>query len=193
MGTIGIIAISVVAALFLFILTAGLGILIWLAWQLRRSLADSQTRSAAVYVETEALLRGYQAETKSLLESAKSGFTSIRNDVKSTLESQRAELGVVLEYHRNQMQQGIDKINAEALQSAAVRSVQACLRLEKVAVLLQQLFSDTETRSTHEFGPDEFAPEESQFGTPPTGYSVSSTAALDEADQAEQFTAAAGS
>jgi len=193
MSTIGIVAISVIAALFLFILIAGLGALLWLAWQLRRLLLESQARSAAVYAETEKLLSGYQAESRSQLESAKSAFSSIRNEVRSTLESQRADLGVVLEHHRNQMQQGIDKINAEALQAAAARSIQACLRMEKVAGLLQQMFSETEARVTNDYGPEEFAPEESRFGTPPTGYSVGVTAALDEQNQFEESSATAGS
>jgi len=192
MGTIGIVAISVIAALFLFTLLAGLAALVWLAWQLRRILGESQAKTTAVYAETEALLKGYQAESKSLLESAKTAFASIRNEVRSTLETQRADLGVVLEHHRNQMQQGIDKINAEALQAAAARSIQACIRLEKVAVLLQQMFSDTEARVTNDYAPEEYAPEE-RFGTPPTGYSVSTTAALDEQSQAEESAATTGS
>lgn len=180
MSTIGIVALSILAALFLFLLLGGVAIQVWQAFSLKRQLAGAKAEIDRVYAETERLLAAHQAESKSTIESAKSAFSAIRTEVRGLLESHRQELGAILEAHRAAMQAGIDKINAEALQGAAARSIQACLRLEKAIGVLQQLFLDTESRSTHEYGPEEFAPEEASFGTPPTSFSVGQTAQLDE-------------
>lgn len=192
MSVIGIVAISVLAALFLFVQLGGTTLQLWLGWQLRRGRTADQKEREIVYAETKNLLAGFQAETKATLESAKSGFASIRTEVRGLLEEHRKELALTLEENRRQMQLGIDKINAEALQGAAARSIQAALRLEKIATLLQQMVLDTETRATHEYGPDEFAPEESIFGAPPSGYSVSQTAALDDQALIEESYAESG-
>ena len=175
MNIVGIVALSVLGALFVFALLGGAGVLIWLAWSLKKQTAALQEKTASVYAETKELMATYQAELKSVVESAKAGFGAIRKDVQAQLEE-----------HRRQMQSGIDKINAEALQGAAARSIQACLRLEKAIGVLQQMFLETETRSTHEFAPEEFAPEESTFGPPPTGYSVGTAAQLDQQADAEE-------
>ena len=175
MNTVGIVALSVLGALFFFAMIAGVVTLIWLAWSLKKQTAALQEKTISVYAETGKLMAAYQAETKSTVESAKASFGAIRNEVRAQLEE-----------HRRQMQAGIDKINAEALQGAAARSIQACLRLEKAIGVLQQMFLETETRSTHEFAPEEFAPEESTFGPPPTGYSVGTAAQLDQQADAEE-------
>ena len=186
MSVIGIVAISILAALFLFLLLGGVALLVWLAFSLKRQVAAAKAESAAVYAETGQLLATYQAESKSAIESAKSSFSAIRTEVRGLLEDHRRELAATLEAHRAAMQAGIDKINAEALQGAAARSIQACLRLEKAISVLQQLFLETESRSTHEYGANEFAPEESIFGTPPTGFGMGPTAALDQQAQDEE-------
>ena len=186
MSVIGIVAISILAALFLFLLLGGVALLVWLAFTLKRQLAEAKEESTAVYAETGRLLAAYQAESKSAIESAKSSFSAIRTEVRGLLEDHRRELAATLEAHRAAMQAGIDKINAEALQGAAARSIQACLRLEKAIGVLQQLFLETESRSTHEYGANEFAPEESTFGTPPSGFGMGSTAALDQQAQDEE-------
>ena len=203
MSTIGIVALSVVAALALFAFFAGIAVLIWLAWTLKRSLAELQAWSKSVYAETAQLLAAHQAESKAIIESAKGSFGAIRTEVKTALEgNQKANeqaqlthqktLDATLVDFRRQMQAAIDKINAEALQTVAVRLTQVCVRAEKAIGVLQQLILDTEKSTGFDGGPEEYAPEDSQFGAPPSGYSVSPTARLDqEADsvqQAELFT-----
>lgn len=202
MNLVGIVALSVAAALFLFLLLAGAGILIWLALRLKKTQDAAEIETASVHAETKNLLATHQAESKAAIESAKAGFSAIRNETRATLDeqgkaqqtraagyeealtallaAQRKEIAETLDGFRRQMQVAIDKINAEALTGAAARSIQACLRLEKVASILQQMFTDAEARSTHEYAPEEFAPEENRFGTPPSGYSVSQTARMDE-------------
>lgn len=192
MSTIGIVALSVVAALALFAFFAGIAVLIWLAWTLKRALAELQAWSKSVYAETAQLMAAHQAESKATIESAKGSFGAIRTEVKTALEGNQKTLDATLVDFRRQMQAAIDKINAEALQTVAVRLTQVCVRAEKAIGVLQQLILDTEKSTGFDGGPEEYAPEDSQFGAPPSGYSVSPTARLDqEADnvqQAELFT-----
>lgn len=179
MNTVGIVAISLLAGMFLLAMVAGLVLLIVLAMRLSRALDKSQKENAAVYAETRTALSGYQAEIKAAIDSAKASFSAIRTETKT-----------ILEEHRKQMQGGIEKINAEALQGAAARSIQACMRLEKVAVTMQSLFLDAETRPTHEYGAEDFAPEATTFGGPPSAFSVGQTSAMDAEAEAAAVQAA---
>lgn len=203
MSLVGIVAISVLAAIFLFALLSGLGLLIWIAFQLKKLLAAAEAEFKSVSIETKRVvaenwadtkttLQTHQAEQKSQIESAKSAFGGIRNEVRSLLDEYRKELGTTLEKHRAEMQSGIDKINADALVSVAARLTQVCLRAEKAVSVLQEMMLDTEARATHDYGPNDYAPEENPFGAPPSGYSVSKTTALDEQALREEVDAFAG-
>lgn len=197
MSVFGIVAASILSALFLFALLACAALAAWQGWQNKRLLSAAQRETEQVYAETKSLLVANQAETKATIESAKGAFGAIRTDVRALLEDHRKEIRVTIEEfrkelaatldgHRQQTQTAIDKINAEALVSVAARLTQVCLRAEKAVVLLQSLVLDTEARVTNEYGPNDFAPEDSPFGTPPSGYSVSQTAALDEQSGREE-------
>jgi len=203
MSLVGIIATSVIAALALFVLFAGIGLLIWLATRLRKDLAAWQQQAILVHAETKQLLTTSGTETKASIEAAKGAFTAIRNEVKASLEGQQkaAETGLAahqkalaetLANFRSEMQVAIAKINAEALQTVAVRLTQVCIRAEKAIGVLQQLILDTEKSTHFDGGPEDFAPENSTFGGPPSAYSVGETARFDQeadiAQQAEQLT-----
>src|ERR1039457_3752439 len=123
MSIVGIVSLSILAALFLFLLLGGVAVLIWLALSLKRQLAAAKEQFTAVYAETGRLLAAHQAESNATIESAKSSFVAIRTEVRGLLEDHRRELAAILEAHRAAMQAGIDKINAEALQGAAARSI----------------------------------------------------------------------
>ena len=196
MNVIGIVAISVLAALFLFALLGGTGLLIWLAIRQRRELATAQTANASVHAETEKLIAANQAEVKGAIEGARSKFDGIRAQIMAAIDDSRKAtesaqvaqlkaLNEVLAVHRKEMQEGIDKINAEALQTVVVRLTQVCVRSEKAVAVLQQMILESEKAPGGEYGAEEFAPEENRFGPPPSGYSQSVTARLDdEADRA---------
>ena len=187
MNVIGVVAISLFCGLFLALLLAGLGTLIWLAVSLRKTLATVRAEMVSVSNETRGLLAQYQGEMAKQVESSKSSFGTIRTEMARLLEENRKKTDGILNEHRRQMQGSIDKINAEALQGAAARAIQACLRLEKAVGVIQQLFLNSEERVTNQYGAEEFAPEESAFGGPPSGYSQSRTARFDE--QVEQVRA----
>jgi hypothetical protein len=195
MNVIGIVAISVLCALFGFAVLAAAGVLIWLAIRLRRELAEAKKQNESVYAETGKLLGANQAEIKGLIEGARSKFDGIRAQIQTVIEDSRKAteaaqtaqgkaLNEVLATHRKEMQDGIDKINAEALQTVAVRLTQVCVRAEKAIGVLQQMILESEKAPGAEYGAEEFAPEENQFGPPPSGFSRSVTARMDdEADR----------
>jgi hypothetical protein len=197
MNVIGIVAISVLAALFLFALLGGTGLLIWLAMRQRRELAAAQATNTTVHAETEKLIAANQAEVKNAIEGARSKFDGIRTQIMAAIDDSRKAteaaqvaqlkaLNEVLSVHRKEMQEGIDKINAEALQTVAVRLLQVCVRSEKAVAVLQELILEHEKAPGAEYGAEEFAPEENRFGPPPSGYGQSVTARLDaEADRVE--------
>jgi hypothetical protein len=188
MSTVGIVALSILAALFLFALFSGVGLLVWLAWNQKKQQAAAEKENARVHAETEKVLAANQAEVKALLESAKAGFGSIRNETRATLESYQKTIGVLLEDHRREMQAGIEKINAEALTSVAVRLTNVCIRTEKAIGVLQQIMMQADAAPAFTGGPEDYGPEEgaSTFGGPPTAYSVSRTAQMDEEVEREQ-------
>ena len=199
MSTVGVVALSILAAFVLFALLASIALLLWLAFSLKKTLASVEKLISSVHAETEKQLATHQSESKSVVESAKAGFSAIRTEVRGLLEDHRKEtrttsdeyrkeLAGILDSHRQEMKAGIDRINADALQGAAARSIQACLKLEKTVTLLQTMMLDTETRSTYEAGAEDFAPEEPKFGTPPSGYGMGQTAMLDmEAEREVQI------
>jgi phage tail sheath protein FI len=191
MNLIGIIAISVLAALFLFALLAATGVLVWLALRIRKDQVTEQQERQRVYAETEKLLAAHQTELKAIVESARSGFGSIRTDMRASLDANQkvAEaaladhqkaLAATLDTFRQDINEAIKKINAEALATVAVRLTQVCIRAEKAIAVFQQLILSTEQQPGHDYAPDAFAPEESAFGAPPSGYAVSQTARLDQ-------------
>jgi hypothetical protein len=57
---------------------------------------------------------------------------------------------------------------------------QVCVRAEKAIGVLQQMILESERAPGAEYGAEEFAPEEGKFGPPPSGFSIGTTARLDE-------------
>ena len=112
---------------------------------------------------------------------------ALRGDVKSSWDGQVKAIAGVLELNQAAISASIDKIDAEALQASAARSVQAVRKLESTVGLLQKILLEAGERPGNDYAPEEYAPEENpRFGTPPSGFSVSSVTALDEEAEREQ-------
>jgi hypothetical protein len=191
MNVIGIIALSILCALVVVALLGAAGVLIWLAMRLRRELVEVQRQNASVYAETGKLQVATRDEIKIAIEGARSSFHGIRAQIQTVIEDSRKAtdaaqveqgkaLNEVLATHRKEMQVGIDKINAEALQTVAVRLTQVCVRAEKAIGVLQQMILESERAPGAEYGAEEFAPEETRFGPPPSGFSQSVTSRMDD-------------
>lgn len=188
MSTVGIVALSVLGGMLGLAMVAAIGILIWLAFDLRRLLKETKSTDIAVQNKIEAILLAHQADLKATIESAKASFGGIRNDSRAQLETQRKEITETLAEHRQRMQQAIDKINAEALAASAAKAIEASLRMEKAIAVFQRFLTDNIERTTNDYGPDDYAPEGNEFGGPPSFFGVGTTSRLD--DEAERETAA---
>lgn len=175
MSTLEIVLLTLAGAVVSILLLLGLGLLLWVGFKLRAALPDLAKSNQAVYAETKALIEKSQGEMLRAIDSAKNGFGVIRNEVKTALED-----------HRQKLQIEIAKINAEALQLAAKRSIDACVKLERSVGLLQSILLQAGERPGQDYGPEEFAPEETTFGTPASQYSVGPTASLDSQAEREE-------
>ena len=175
MSTAEIVLLTLAGAVVSILFLLGLGLLLWVGFKLRTELANLARSNQAVYAETKAAIEKSQGEMLRAIESARSGFATIRGETKA-----------ILEEHRVKMQGEIAKINADALQMAAKRSIDACVKLEKSVGLLQAVLLQAGENPGREYGPEDFAPEETSFGTPASQYSVGPTAALDEQAQREE-------
>jgi hypothetical protein len=191
MSTVGIVALSILAAIFLFTLLAGVCLLVWLAWTQKKATAALLAYATSVHAETEKLLATHQAESKAILESSKASLGAIRGEIKSSLDLHQQAWKQTMEGHFKEFRQtteafkldinaAIAKINAEALQTVAVRLTQTCQRAEKAIGVLQQLVLDQERSPHFDGGAEDFAPENNRFGAPPSGYSKSLTSQMDE-------------
>ena len=177
MSTLEIVVFSMLGGIVILALMLAIGGLIWLAFDMRR--VQKQTK--------EQVARNEQ-ETKVALDSAKSSFAAIRSEMKSILEDHRKQITALLDDNRKAMQAGIEKINAEALTAAAVRCFEACQRLEKsIAVFQKLILENTDQRMPNEYAAEEYAPERSEFGGPPSAFSLSLAAQADA--EAERETA----
>jgi hypothetical protein len=180
MSTPEIILISALCGMFGLALLAGVAFLIWLAIELRKTQRAVQAENTAIQNKTQTALDRNEQETKSTLESAKSSFSAIRAEMKVILDSNQNKTTALLEEHKQAMQVAIGKINAEALTAAAVRCFEACTRLEKTITIFQRLIlENTDQREPSNYAPEEYAPERTEFGGPPSGFSLSVNANAD--------------
>jgi hypothetical protein len=169
MSVIEIVVISVLCGMFGLAMVAGVAFLIWLAIDLRK-----------IQNKTQQAIEKNEQETKVIFDSAKSSFAAIRAETKAILEDHRKQTTVMLDESRIALTAAIRTINAEALTAAAVRCMEACQQLGKTISVFQRLIlENTEQRTPNEYGPEEFAPERTEFGGPPSNFSVGLNAATD--------------
>lgn len=198
MNTIGIVATALVAGAFLILLLLGLGLLLWKSFTLAQQMREAENQRAIVQVETAKTLDRYQTEIKALteahanrlksdLESTKAAMNAIRAEIRSTWVEQTQALNALLSEHRKEMGEAIDKINAEALQSAAARTITAVKKLEDAVGILQTMYLEASAREREHYADDDYAEETTgPLRTPTSQYSVGTTARLDaEAEAVE--------
>lgn len=181
MNTFGIVALSLMAGLFLAILVAGLGISIWAALRVKAAAAQIDTKTTKIYAETVEILAEHRVQMDRINESAKSNFVAIRTEMRGSIETLLREVKATLEGHQKAMEVSVSKINGDALLAASERSQKACLRIEKAAVLISQsLFTPEDGGSPEAVGkpwPDDRAEEYAPKGA--TIYDVTTVGRMD--------------
>lgn len=173
MQTVGIVAISILAGLFLALMCLGLVILLWMQYQTKQWLKDNQANTEKSHTEIERIATEFAAKLKFNLESSTQALTGIRTEIRQNIQS-------VITNHEKRIQEAIAKINADTLDVGVKRNVEACLKLEKTVATLQNWLIGAAKRVGEEYGPEEFAPETTSLGTPASEYSISSVAAQDQ-------------
>lgn len=203
MNTVGIVILSILGGALLLALLLGIGLLLWKAFESARLFRELSALLLSVQTETRALLATSQSEIKAVNEqhagrmkaefdSARAALNTLRADVRNAWVEEVRAIHGALQDHRKEIAASIEKINAEALQTAAARSVDAVRKLEKTVEFLQKMLLEAGERPGKEYGPEEYAEEEEQqsgtFRTPASQFSVGATARLDR--EAEEEAAA---
>lgn len=149
MANAGLIVIALLGGALLILLLVGMALLGWGLWQVERSIATHGKQ-----------LTGHAAEMKTGLDAAKSSLASIRTDMSRQQDQSLKSTQELLQGHAQAMHGAIAKINAEALEAASVRGLQASARMEKVAVALQKLLLTVDPQPENSFGPEDYGPDD---------------------------------
>jgi len=149
MNNAGLIVLALLGGALVVLLILGMAMLAWSLWQVWKR------------VEADAALRKTQMYDLDLsLGAAKSSFASIRTEMTRQQGEFLRDTGKMLETYSGQMAESIAKINAQALEAASMRGLQACIRMEKVAVAMQKLLLTVDVPEENNFAPEEYAPDD---------------------------------
>ena len=157
MGTLGIVMLSLFVGVFLVVLLATLAVAVWASYQARKS----------VLVHAETMAKMLQEMTQQTAAS-KGAFAAIKQEMKALLEG-----------HQTIIAGTVKAINADALQEASVKIVNACKRMEQAVATLTTLIYAKDTVEEIGLAPEEAAPAEN------TIYGRSTGAIQDEESEAE--------
>ena len=157
MGTLGIVMLSLFVGVFLVVLLATLAVAVWASYQARKS----------VLVHAETMAKMLQEMTQQTAAS-KGAFAAIKQEMKALLEG-----------HQTIIAGTVKAINADALQEASVKIVNACKRMEQAVATLTTLIYAKGTVEEIGLAPEEAAP------TGNTIYQRSTGARQDEEAEAE--------
>lgn len=158
MNSAGLIVIAIFGGALLVLLLVGMLVLGWVLWQVK----------AAV------------AEHSKLLESSKTQFAAIHADMARQQEQFAKDTHAVLQTHANAIGIIVGKINGDVLAEASVRAVNACARMEKMAVAVEKLLLTVDTAPESNLDPEAYGPTDTIYGT------VSDVARGDREAEAEE-------
>ena len=137
MNTLGIVMLSLFVGVFLVVLLGALGVCVWAALMVRKAVA---------------------AHTKSIMDIAQE-MTAAATASRNAFSSIRQEMKTLLEGHQKIVMEVVKAINADALQAASVRSIEACKRIENAVATLNALVYAQEPAKENSLAPEATAPE----------------------------------
>lgn len=147
MNSAGIVVLALLGGALVVLLILGMIMLAWGLWIVWKEIkADQKLR------ETQA------AEMKATAESTKSSYASIKAEMTRQQEAFLKETRQLVEGSSAKMEESVGRINAQALEAASMRGLQACIRMEKVAVALQKMLMTVDTPEENRLAPEEYAP-----------------------------------
>lgn len=157
MNTLGIVMLSLFVGVFLVVLLGALGVATWSAYQARK----------AVLVHAGTMER-ILAEMTQQTAASKGAFTAIKQEMKVLLEGHQAIIAAT-----------VKAINADSLEIASVKIVNACKRMEQAVATLTTLVYDKDEIQETGLASDEAAP------TGATIYGRSTNSRQDEESEVE--------
>ena len=143
MSTFGIVALSLLAGLFLAIIVGGLAAMIWYGRQVKLA-ADALAKAVNfVHAETGRELAEQLKAITAVLESAKSNFQGIRDEMRKSQSITLQETRDTLEAHRVEMDKMIQTING-------VRFIDSAKKIDKSSAILWKVAQKLEAITTAE-------------------------------------------
>ena len=179
MQVFGIVALSFCAGVFLALLLACVGGLVYFARSNKISTDRLSAELKKFYAENKAVLDDHAVQFKIVLDASKSNLTSMRQEMRASLEFSLKSVQSALSEHQARLDAAISTINANQLLEASKRGMAACGRLERVAAALQKWQIDAEAEGEEPAGgeitgawPADRAEEYGPAAETPTGASV---------------------
>ena len=128
MQTLGVVALSALAGIFLILLLAGLGVMVYLAAKIQKSIQALSVEMQKFSAENRAATGDHEQQLAKILDNAKSTMVSIKQEMRGALQSSHETVKSM-----------VDRIKGNELQAASARIIGASIRLEKIASALQGL------------------------------------------------------
>jgi len=138
-STFGVVAIALLAGIFLCLLIAGIAAVLWAAWKAKKAADTNVVVIQGVQAKTEAELADQAKKLAEILEAAKSNFSGIRSEMRQSLEMYAKMTQETLEAHQKSMDAAVSKVNAELLAKAAKDAIVACREFQRIAAVMQSL------------------------------------------------------
>ena len=138
MQVAGIVAISICVGLLLAALLAGIAVTIMCALRIRASAILLEQQLKKFYAENCQELADHRGQLERISESAKSNFKGVREEMRGSLDLVFKTMRETLASHEKIIEAAVGKINATELLTASKRGVEACLRLERIAVAMER-------------------------------------------------------
>lgn len=184
MNTIGVVALSLLAGIFLVILVGGLATLIVLHLRVQKSHAGLVEAMAVFTAKQESSIGRTLEGLEKIVESARSSFGGIRQDIKTSQDAQGKLLTKSLKDHEAVFSEKVGAINGQVLEQASIRAMRALDGLNQLTNTLRNLLHSHEMRPGTELGPEEYGPSDELF------VKQGDTARMDEiVNEAESATA----
>lgn len=149
MNSAGIVVLALLGGALVVLLILGMIVLAWGLWVVWKEIkADQRLREAQA------------AEVKATTDATKSSYASIKAEMTRQQEAFLKETRQLIEGVSAKMEESVGRINAQALEAASTRGLQACIRMERVAVAMQKLLLTVDTLEENHLAPEEYAPDD---------------------------------
>lgn len=155
---IGDIALAFIGGIVFLVIVGGIAAVIYVQFRINKKQAEIEAAIQNFSTSLNSTLENYKQEIGSIVDGARQGFTGIRQDIKTSQENQEKKLSATMKALEKSFADTVGKINGDALQISAAKSIQAAARIERTANLLNQILMTHEVPQETNLGAEEYAP-----------------------------------